>query len=113
MGKRLQDPEKSLNMAIDVPEDGLLLENSAKVMAAGLPTQAFAITLSNSMIEDMIKCVQDGGGIQLALGGSPVSGFSPSLRLSPRDRTDQTVRLFSWVPKYCANLPCNCWVGSN
>jgi hypothetical protein len=59
-------------MLLSIPDSGLALEGSAKAMA-GLPTQAFGITLSDSVIEDMIKCVQDGQGIQLSLGSSPVS----------------------------------------
>ena len=39
----------------------------------GLPAQAFAISLSDSAIEDMIKRVQNGEGIQLSLGENPVS----------------------------------------
>ncbi|KAM7206778.1 hypothetical protein V8F33_000421 [Rhypophila sp. PSN 637] len=57
-------------MVVNIPDNGLLLESSAKAMV-GLPTQAFAITLSDSMIEDMIKCVQDGGDLQLSLGNNP------------------------------------------
>lgn len=63
-------------MVVDIPDNGLLLEGSGKAMA-GLPTQAFAITLSDSVIEDMIKCVQDGGEVHLSLGNTPVSNFSP------------------------------------
>jgi RNA polymerase II elongation factor ELL len=58
-------------MVFNVPDSGLALESSAKAMA-GLPMQAFAITLSDSVIENMIECVQNGQGIQLSLGSSPV-----------------------------------------
>jgi len=61
-------------MLLNIPDSGLALEGSAKAMA-GLPTQAFGITLSDSVIEDMIKCVQDGQGIQLSLGSSPAFSF--------------------------------------
>jgi hypothetical protein len=57
---------------LNISESGMLLESSAKPMA-GLPAQAFAISLSASVIDDMIACVQNGGDIQLALGSSPVS----------------------------------------
>ncbi|SPQ18050.1 a04405fe-2379-4695-81d2-8dcb0bf0b553 [Thermothielavioides terrestris] len=57
-------------MVLDIPEGGVVLENSAKTMAE-LPAQAFALTLSGSVIEDMIACVQSGGEIQLSLGSSP------------------------------------------
>lgn len=59
-------------MVLNISESGVLLESSAK-QTAGLPQQAFAISLSGSVIEDMIACVQNGGDIQLALGSSPVS----------------------------------------
>ncbi|KAK0657550.1 hypothetical protein B0T16DRAFT_62770 [Cercophora newfieldiana] len=61
-------------MVVNVPDGGLALESSAKAMA-GLPMQAFAITLSDSVIEDMIECVQSGQGIQLSLGGNPAFLF--------------------------------------
>ncbi|KAI1772619.1 hypothetical protein F4818DRAFT_424959 [Hypoxylon cercidicola] len=56
--------------AITVPDAGLLLESSAN-SSDYLPMQAFGITLSDSVIEDMIKCVQDGQEIELTLGSSP------------------------------------------
>lgn len=94
-------------MVVNIPENGISLESSAKVMA-GLPTQAFAITLNDNMIEDMIKCVQDGGALQLSLGSTPVSGSSPFLHLvirtwGGRKWTCYSVRfllymLFSRVP---------------
>jgi len=57
-------------MVLNISESGVLLDGSAKAMA-GLPAQAFAISLSGSVIEDMIACVQNGGDIQLALGSNP------------------------------------------
>ncbi|KAK0731431.1 hypothetical protein B0H67DRAFT_549197 [Lasiosphaeris hirsuta] len=57
-------------MVLNIPDSGLLLESSAKTMA-GLPMQAFAITLSDSVIENMIECVQNGQDIQLSLGNTP------------------------------------------
>ncbi|KAL2137915.1 hypothetical protein VTI28DRAFT_3284 [Corynascus sepedonium] len=57
-------------MVLNFPESGVVIESSAKDTAA-LPAQAFAITLSDSVIEDMILCVQNGGDIQLALGSNP------------------------------------------
>ncbi|KAK3329446.1 hypothetical protein B0H66DRAFT_25329 [Apodospora peruviana] len=61
-------------MVINIPENGLLMESSPKVMAA-LPTQAFAISLSDSVIEDMIACVQNGQDVQLSLGSNPAFLF--------------------------------------
>ncbi|KAK4136538.1 hypothetical protein BT67DRAFT_183056 [Trichocladium antarcticum] len=57
-------------MVLNISEGGLLLDSSAKAMA-GLPSQAFAIQLSGSDIEDMIACVQNGGGLQLSMGSNP------------------------------------------
>ncbi|KAL2165301.1 hypothetical protein VTH06DRAFT_598 [Thermothelomyces fergusii] len=57
-------------MVFSFPDGGVVVESSAKI-AAELPAQAFAITLSDSVIEDMILCVQNGGDIQLALGSNP------------------------------------------
>ncbi|KAK1755003.1 hypothetical protein QBC47DRAFT_301341 [Echria macrotheca] len=61
-------------MVVTIPDAGLVLESSAKAVA-GLPTQAFAVSLSNSMIENMIECVKNGGDIQLSLGNSPAFLF--------------------------------------
>ncbi|KAK5632719.1 hypothetical protein RRF57_008433 [Xylaria bambusicola] len=33
--------------------------------------QAFGLTLNNNMIEDMIKCVQNGQNVEITLGGTP------------------------------------------
>lgn len=59
---------------IRVPEKGLKLEGFDADSSAG-PTMpnAIAVTLTNGMIEDMIKCVQNGKPIQLSLGPQPVS----------------------------------------
>lgn len=55
-----------------IPENGLQLESSAK-SSNFLPLQAFGLSLDDSVIEDMIKCVQNGDQIELALGNNPVS----------------------------------------
>ncbi|KAK3336944.1 hypothetical protein B0T19DRAFT_396632 [Cercophora scortea] len=62
-------------MMLKMPDNGLILESSAKAMA-GLPTLAFGITLSDRDIEDMIACVQNGQDIQLSLGGNPTLCFN-------------------------------------
>jgi hypothetical protein len=59
-------------MVLEVPDAGLLLESPANAGVA-LPLQAFAITLSDSIIEDIITCVQNGGSLELSLGSAPVS----------------------------------------
>ncbi|KAG7437228.1 hypothetical protein Forpi1262_v000664 [Fusarium oxysporum f. sp. raphani] len=60
--------------SLKVPESGLQLEGSTG-KDASLPSQAFAVTLSDNVIEDMIKCVQNGDGIQLSLGANPTLLF--------------------------------------
>ena len=59
-------------MTLTIPDAGFQLESSAHA-AAFLPTQAFAITIDDSVIEDLISCVQNGSSITLALGNNPVS----------------------------------------
>lgn len=58
--------------SLKIPESGVLLKGSPSDDSDPVPQQAFAISLSDNVIEDMIKCVQDGEDIQLALGASPV-----------------------------------------
>ncbi|KAI0014712.1 hypothetical protein F4780DRAFT_767179 [Xylariomycetidae sp. FL0641] len=55
---------------LSIPEAGLQLEGSAS-SSDFLPMQAFGITLNDSVIEDMIKCVQKGQEIDLTLGSNP------------------------------------------
>lgn len=76
-----------------IPDAGIALEGSGSSIAP-LPAQAFAITLSDSVIEDMIKCVQSGEEIQLSLGNRPVSLFLSSLTVvshTPRLPSELTV----------------------
>jgi RNA polymerase II elongation factor ELL len=59
--------------SLKIPDHGLMLKGSAGRDIGPLPPQAFALSLNDSVIEGMIKCVQGGGDIQLALGPRPVS----------------------------------------
>lgn len=61
-------------MVLRIPEAGLHLESSDK-LAETLPLQAFAFTLSDNVIEDLISCVQNGEDVKLSLGNVPVSVF--------------------------------------
>jgi RNA polymerase II elongation factor ELL len=63
---------RASRMSLKIPDHGLQLECSAK-SSAGLPLQAFAISLSDGDLENMIACVQNGQDIQLSLGSTPVS----------------------------------------
>ncbi|KAI0976659.1 hypothetical protein F4678DRAFT_414048 [Xylaria arbuscula] len=56
--------------SLKIPVAGLQLESSPSSRDF-LPMQAFGITLNDSMIEDMIKCVQSGQNVELTLGGAP------------------------------------------
>ncbi|KAI1801196.1 hypothetical protein F4811DRAFT_574360 [Daldinia bambusicola] len=60
--------------ALAIPDAGLLLESSP-TSSDYLPLQAFGITLNDSVIEDMIKCVQGGQEIELTLGSNPSLTF--------------------------------------
>jgi len=57
-----------------LPEAGLLLE-SPQLHSSKLPTapKVIGLTLTDAMIEDMIRCVQSNKSIQLCLGEAPVS----------------------------------------
>jgi RNA polymerase II elongation factor ELL len=59
---------------LPVSDTGLVLESTASSGSA-LPVQAFGLTLSDSLIEDMIRCVQDGDEIELTLGSKPCFHF--------------------------------------
>lgn len=73
----------SFKMVLRIPETGLQLESSVKA-AETLPLQAFAITLSDNVIEDLIQCVQNGDDIRLSLGNVPVSELIPTSLVAAR-----------------------------
>ncbi|KAH8157971.1 hypothetical protein CIB48_g10275 [Xylaria polymorpha] len=60
--------------ALKIADAGLQLESSPSSRDA-LPLQAFGITLNDSMIEDMIRCVQGGQNVELTLGNTPSLHF--------------------------------------
>jgi RNA polymerase II elongation factor ELL len=69
--------------SLKVPEQGLRLESSPNGDTP-LPTQAFAITLNDKIIEDMIRCVRGGEEIQLSLGAAPTLLYgSQSHKIAP------------------------------
>ncbi|KAG9229370.1 hypothetical protein BJ875DRAFT_387499 [Amylocarpus encephaloides] len=53
-----------------IPESGMSLGSAGDGSGMG-PSTAFAVALSDAVIEDMIKCVQNGKPIQLSLGEHP------------------------------------------
>ncbi|KAJ2995053.1 hypothetical protein NUW58_g1379 [Xylaria curta] len=60
--------------ALKITDAGLQLESSPSSRDS-LPMQAFGITLNDSMIEDMIRCVQSGQNVELTLGNNPSFHF--------------------------------------
>lgn len=60
-------------MVLQIPENMQLLLGSSADSKADLPQQAFALTLSDDVLEGMIESVRNGQGIQLSLGNTPVS----------------------------------------
>jgi RNA polymerase II elongation factor ELL len=61
--------------SLTIPESGLLLGSSQSSAKSDSPyTDIFTLSLADSVIEDMIKCVRDAKPIQLSLGNDPVSG---------------------------------------
>ncbi|KAF7863865.1 hypothetical protein EAF04_006830 [Stromatinia cepivora] len=61
-----------MSPSLDIPQAGLKLEsNPPSNKSATNITPAIGLTLSDGMIEDMIKCFQNGKPIELSLGGSP------------------------------------------
>ena len=64
--------------AVAVPESGWTMEGPGEdSLKSSAVHNAIGLTLTNGIIEDMIKCVQDGKPIQLSLGPQPVSSFLP------------------------------------
>jgi RNA polymerase II elongation factor ELL len=60
-----------------VPDEGLSLDCSqSATKAAGAAPTALGLTLTDGVIEEMIRCVQNGKPIQLSLGTRPVSILS-------------------------------------
>ncbi len=57
-----------------IPETGLTLESSRGSSSKAGPAvpSVIGLTLSNSMIEEMIKCVQHDKPIQFSMGDYPV-----------------------------------------
>jgi RNA polymerase II elongation factor ELL len=58
-----------------IPESGMSLGSSLETASkpGSAVLEVFGLTLSDSLIEEMIKCVQNDKPIQLSLGEQPVS----------------------------------------
>lgn len=84
--------------SLKIPESGVLLKGSPSDDSDPVPQQAFAISLSDNVIEDMIKCVQDGEDIQLALGASPSFHYGSSSHRISSPSDDQPYDLYLTQP---------------
>ncbi|KAK7984950.1 hypothetical protein PG988_002572 [Apiospora saccharicola] len=56
--------------ALAIPDTGLQLESPANTPSS-IPMQAFGLVLNDDVIEDMIRCVQNGQNLELCLGNNP------------------------------------------
>ncbi|KAK8064847.1 COM1 regulatory protein [Apiospora phragmitis] len=56
--------------ALAIPDTGLQLESPTNTPNS-LPMQAFGLVLNDDVIEDMIRCVQNGQNLELCLGNKP------------------------------------------
>ncbi|KAB5578395.1 hypothetical protein GE09DRAFT_548712 [Coniochaeta sp. 2T2.1] len=63
-------------MVLQIPENSALLLGGSADSMADLPQQAFALTLSDDVLESMIESVRNGQEIQLSLGDTPSFLFS-------------------------------------
>jgi RNA polymerase II elongation factor ELL len=59
---------------LGIPKSGLPLGGSlSSAKPGGVHPEVFSLSLTDSVIEDMIKCVRNGKSIELSLGNDPVS----------------------------------------
>lgn len=91
-------------MVLNIPDTGLHLESSAK-SADILPLQAFALTLSDNVIEDLIQQVQNGGDVKLSLGNVPVSACAACCDVEARDLAWEAFLLFGSENNSLATWP--------
>ncbi|KAH7319217.1 hypothetical protein BKA65DRAFT_96977 [Rhexocercosporidium sp. MPI-PUGE-AT-0058] len=65
-----------------IPDSGLTLQTSqgAAYKAGSGPPDVFGLTLSDAVIEEMIKCVQNGKGLQLSLGEHPSLSYGSKVQ---------------------------------
>ena len=61
---------------LKIPDAGVRMDGPGANDSA-YPTQAFPILLNDAVIEGMVKCVRNGGKIELNLGSNPVRWTSP------------------------------------
>ncbi|OIW26114.1 hypothetical protein CONLIGDRAFT_647824 [Coniochaeta ligniaria NRRL 30616] len=95
-------------MVLQIPENMQLLLGSSADSMAELPQQAFALTLSDDVLEGMIESVRNGQEIQLSLGDTPSFLFSDQEFPIPSTPTDLDYDLFlstTATPKSLSRLP--------
>lgn len=76
-----------------ISDAGLNIKGISKQNASA-PTQVLSLNLSDGVIEEMIKCVQNDMSIQISLGDSPVSNEQASYLFytcEKEERTEQTI----------------------
>ncbi|KAL2063313.1 hypothetical protein VTL71DRAFT_5118 [Oculimacula yallundae] len=68
--------------SLNIPESGLSVQGShgSASKAGSSPQNALGLSLSSEMIEDMIKCVQNGKGLQLSLGEHPSISYGSKVQ---------------------------------
>lgn len=84
--------------SLKVPDSGLLLDGTSD-RDSPVPPQAFALTIPDSIIQDIINGAKNGKQIQLALGANPVS-YSTWLGTPPLP----VRQLSSSLPTSCSRL---------
>ena len=77
--------------SLKIPDSGVMLKGSPGEDSDPIPQQAFTISLDDNVIEGMIKCFQNGGDIQLALGSNPVSLSTADTALCRAKRSSQVI----------------------
>jgi RNA polymerase II elongation factor ELL len=66
---------------LQIPQSGLSLDSSGGPTRPDFaPVDIFGLSLSDNVIEDMIKCVRSRKSVQLSLGKDPVSHVFSSVR---------------------------------
>ncbi|PVH76350.1 hypothetical protein DL98DRAFT_293277 [Cadophora sp. DSE1049] len=65
-----------------IPGSGLTLQSSqgAASKAGSSPPDVFGLTLTDAVIEEMIKCVQNGKGLQLSFGEQPSLSYGSKVQ---------------------------------
>ncbi|CZS99118.1 uncharacterized protein RAG0_07585 [Rhynchosporium agropyri] len=68
--------------SLNIPSSGLSLQTSQgnASKSGSISRDAVGLTLSNEMLEEMIRCVQNGKGLQLSLGENPSISYGSKVQ---------------------------------